>query len=207
MSVFVIPALPSWSWWTLPPGLAVITLVLYRLDAPIMSWVQRRRSRLTDFIAAAVKPLGDGRYSLPPLALLFIIGLFARIGWAKNIPLLCTASFLLTGIVCQLLQILTRRHRPKKSPTAREWGGPSLRSIHRSFPSGHASASAAVLVAIGLAVPLLLPRVLVFVLALLVALSRLNDRAHWPSDIFAGMTIGAGIAYLTVRILSLPLYY
>jgi len=184
--------------------MAIIALALYAFDVPIMDWVQRRRTRLTDHIAAFVKPLGDGRYTLPPLALLFIIGIVARIGWAQNISLLCATSFLLTGITCQLLQILARRHRPENSPTAREWGGPSLRSIHRSFPSGHASASASVLVVIGLSVPLLLPQALVYGLALLVALSRLNDRAHWPSDIFAGMTIGTGIAYLTVRILSLP---
>jgi membrane-associated phospholipid phosphatase len=186
----------------LPSGLAVIALLLYAFDLSIMTWVQRRRTRLTDHLATAVKPLGDGRYTLPPLALLFVIGLIGKIGWATSIPLLCTVSFLLTGIVCQLLQILARRHRPENSPTAREWEGPSLRSSHRSFPSGHASASAAVLVVIGLSVPFLLPQVLVFALALLVALSRLNDHAHWPSDIFTGMVIGAGIAYLTVNLLA-----
>jgi len=202
MSVLITTSLPSVSWWLLPPGLAAIALVLYAFDVPIMSCMQRQRTRLTDRLAAIVKPLGDGRYTLPPLALLLVIGLAAHIAWATRLSLLCAVSFLLTGAVCQSLQILTRRHRPEHSPTARDWEGPHLRSTHRSFPSGHTSASASVLVVIGLCAPFLSLQVAAFVLALLVALSRLNDRAHWPSDIFTGMCIGAGIAFLTVSFLS-----
>lgn len=192
--------------WILAPCSVGIALLLYAFDPPIMRGIQRLRSKASDAVAIVVKPLGDGLYTIPPLALIFLIGLAVRAHWTTRLFLLCFISFLLTGAVCQTLQALTRRHRPSNSDTARDWDGPGLRSVHRSFPSGHASASASVLVVIGLFAQHLLPvQCAAFGLALLVSLSRLNDRAHWPSDVFTGAVIGTCIAYFTVHLVHLPL--
>ena len=142
---------------------------------------------------------------MPPLAIVFLVGWMVRWPWITRLYALCLISFLLTGLVCQVLQALTRRQRPDTSASARDWHGPSLRSTHRSFPSGHASASASVLVVIGLlAQGLPWVSAICYTLTALTALSRLNDKAHWPSDVFTGCCIGAGIAWLAVMAPFLP---
>lgn len=186
--------------WTAAIALPAVAALLYAFDPPIMAAVQRVRSRASDRVAKLVKPLGDGRYTLPPLAIFFLIGWIARWPWSTRTYALCLISFFLTGLVCQGLQMLTRRQRPDTSITARDWHGPSLRSPHRSFPSGHASASASVLVVLGLLAQGHHPwlALLCYLLTALTALSRLNDKAHWPSDVFTGVTIGTLIALATV---------
>jgi len=66
-----------------------------------------------------------------------------------------------------------------------------------SFPSGHATNVAAVSMAAALLFPRYRPAILI--LALWLAFSRLATRSHYPSDVAAGLALGAAVAWLTAR--------
>ena len=64
-----------------------------------------------------------------------------------------------------------------------------------SFPSGHAASATAFATAVGLDDPRWLP--LMLPLALGVAFSRVRLGVHYPTDVVAGMAIGATIGAAT----------
>ncbi|MFL6141454.1 MAG: phosphatase PAP2 family protein [Labedaea sp.] len=89
-------------------------------------------------------------------------------------------------------------YRPRPEPP----GGPARRSLPErpdssSFPSSHAASAAAFSTAImlhhGRRALLVAP------LAATAIYGRLRTRVHWPTDLAAGMALGAGSALLTWR--------
>ncbi len=100
------------------------------------------------------------------------------------------------GIVTDVIKWTVGRSRP----TAHGADGVlSFRPIsfayeHVSFPSGHATTAAAAFVA---CVLIFQRRLLVIgAFAAVIALSRVAVRAHYPSDVFAGIFVGAAFTYL-----------
>ncbi|WP_349817049.1 phosphatase PAP2 family protein [Frankia sp. Cppng1_Ct_nod] len=95
-------------------------------------------------------------------------------------------------------KVAFRRRRPSLH------GVPLVRRLRRelvtfSFPSGHSASAAAFAIAVavdapGAAVP-------VGILAGAVAFSRVYVGVHYPSDVVAGVAIGASAAALTTRVL------
>ena len=63
-------------------------------------------------------------------------------------------------------------------------------SSHRSFTSGHATAAFAVSSVVAMRAPGWIIPTVAYTLATLVAMDRINDQAHFASDVFAGAAIG-----------------
>ncbi|MCA1823133.1 MAG: bifunctional phosphatase PAP2/diacylglycerol kinase family protein [Mycobacteriales bacterium] len=95
------------------------------------------------------------------------------------------------------LKLAVRRKRPPLALV------PLGRQVRRkpttsSFPSGHAASAAAFATAVALEQPLV--AVPIAVVAGGVALSRIYNGAHYPSDVVVGAGLGAGVAYATTRV-------
>lgn len=186
---------------TLPRLVPPLLRPLARFDAALLAGVQRWRSDTTDLLSKQAKRLGDGRYTLPPTLALFLFGQYAGIPHLRESGLLAMAGFLLAGTLGQILQGLTRRHRPCSDSGPLVFEGPAWVSPHRSFPSGHTTVAWGLLSVYGLQywslgwVP-----ALAFGLAVLTAWSRLNDKAHWPSDVLIGITLGLISAFAVTNI-------
>ena len=84
-----------------------------------------------------------------------------------------------------------------------------VNEARRSFPSGHASLSTFTFVFLALYVASmralyhrsalkLFAMVFFFILALMTSFSRISDNRHHPTDVVAGMVLGAGVAVTTV---------
>jgi len=162
--------------------------------------VQQRRSQVTNRLAEFVRPLGDGRFTVPVMGLGYIIG-----WWRHDLRMQCTSvtaieSFLFANAVTTCTKLLLHRYRPNASDSPYRWDGPKLDfgNAHLSMPSGHATSAFAVVsvVASVYKKPILVP-ILLYSLATLTAWSRVNDNAHWTSDVF----IGASIGYFTGKFL------
>ena len=132
---------------------------------------------------------GNWRLLLPATLLLVLLSARARQHWWLWCGLMVAAP-LTEG----LLKILIRRPRPE--------------SLAFAFPSGHATAAAAFF---GAAIYLTgslapRPRALVRAVAvlgiLLVGTARIMLRAHWPSDVLAGVSLGLALASLAAVIAS-----
>ena len=91
-----------------------------------------------------------------------------------------------------LIKRVVRRQRPQHPAIAVNVGVPS----QLSFPSAHATSTTAAAILMGRATGLPLPAVLVAPMAL----SRVLAGVHYPSDVAAGVALGAAIAAVTIRV-------
>lgn len=118
--------------------------------------------------------------------------------------LFLTAYFLFTtvafsGLITAGLKIVFGRKRPPEVDGALPWEAVPFTPGYdfASFPSGHSTTSGA----LAMALALLFPRFAVWFLGagLVVAASRSFIGVHFPSDVVAGLAIGAGFTWIYAR--------
>lgn len=128
-----------------------------------------------------VNRAGDWRVLLPGTLLLFVVFRRARETWWLWVGLMALAPTLEW-----VFKQLVGRTRPE--------------SLALSFPSGHSTAAAAFFGALMFLASELPPwlcawvRALATVMILLVGMARVILRAHWPSDVLAGIALGLALA-------------
>lgn len=124
--------------------------------------------------------------------------------WWRRVPLAAAltpvVAVLGAGAIAAALKLIVDRPRPSASYRL-------LTETDPSFPSGHATGTMALGVSAGLIVAVYLlrrPIVRAITLAIGVALplavaaSRLELGVHWPTDVVAGLSLGATVALVTV---------
>jgi hypothetical protein len=167
-------------------------VALYAVDRRLYDDVQRHRSSFTNDFAKAVTPFGGRRAEYISLAM------WGAGAWRGNENLRdagrdsLEAEFLAGGIVTPLLKRAFGRARPSQGEGAHSFH--PLSSAHQSFPSGHATNAFAFATGIAAHYDGWLVPTIVYTLASGVAVSRVNDRAHFPSDVLAGALIGRVVA-------------
>jgi len=168
-----------------------ITAGLYTQDQKIQDWAQENRSSVSDKISEFAKPFGDGRYTLPGLGAFYLYGHLFEDEKAQRTALLSLKSYVVSGLFVQALEFTGHRHRPSSGDPYNTWDGPSFSTSNLSFPSGHSSSAFAIATVIASEYrdKAFVPP-LVYGIATLTALSRVNDNAHWASDVFFGAIIG-----------------
>lgn len=171
--------------------LLIFTVCLYTQDDRIQKWVQEHKNSTTDHISNGAKKIGT--FSVLTFVGLGLYGYIAGDRKAVTTFLLSLESFIITGVFVEVLKRSTGRSRPNTGDPHDTWTGPTMsdQNDHLSFPSGDVSSAFAVasVVASGynnVAVP-----PIVYTAATLIALSRVHNNAHWPSDV----VVGGGIGY------------
>ena len=130
-------------------------------------------------------------YALPFLFLLF--------GWIKKVPIIMQkafymgASVLASGIISTLLKLIVERPRPFDLY-------PELEKLSAggsySFPSGHTADAFAFATAICIAYPRWYVIIPAYAWAGAVGYSRMDLGVHYPSDVMAGVIIGAATSVI-----------
>ncbi len=190
-SILISPSRWQSSDWIKVSLVVGITAGLYTQDQKIQNWVQENRTSTSDRISEFAKPFGDGRYTLPGLGALYLYGHFFENQKAQRTALLSLESFVVSGIIVQAIKFIGHRHRPSSGNPYNAWDGPGFSTSNLSFPSGHSSSAFAIATVIASEYPdkaFVTP--LAYGIATLTALSRVNDNAHWVSDVFFGAIIG-----------------
>ena len=173
-----------------------ITLGLYAYDENTQDWFQKNRNDTSEDFSKFAKLFGNGMYTLPPLAGLFLYGHLSENAKAQRVALLSLESFVVSGFFTFSIKLAGHRHRPSESDSAYKWDGPGLHKENQSFPSGHAQSAFAIATVIASeysdikAIP-----PLAYGLATLTALSRVHDNAHWSSDVF----FSSALSYFTAK--------
>jgi membrane-associated phospholipid phosphatase len=131
----------------------------------------------------------------------YLYGYTAKDDRAQQTGMLDTESLLISGAFVQVLKHAAHRYRPEDTDRYDRWDGPGFSNSNLSFPSGDASDAFSVAAVIASEyddTPWLPP--LAYGLATLTAMARINDNAHWASDVFVGSAIGYFTAKTIVKL-------
>ena len=162
-------------------GAAVATIGVLPADAAVREALLAWATPAIVALMRVVNRGGDWRLLLPGTLLLLVVFRRARERWWLWIALMIAAP-----AAEGLLKIAIGRARPEGSAFG--------------FPSGHATAAAAFFGAVLYLAGSLPPagrrvlRALAVVSIVLVGCARIILRAHWPSDVLGGITLGLGLA-------------
>lgn len=179
------------TWERFGEGTAVV-VALYATDRQTSDRVQANRTSSTDQFAKTITPFG-GHRALELSALMIAAGAGIHDTNLRDAGRDSLQSELwAAGIVTPLLKRAFGRARPVQNE-----GSHSFHPFHshfESFPSGHSTNAFAFATAVaghynGWLVP-----TIVYTIASGVAVSRVNDHVHFPSDVLAGALIGHVVA-------------
>jgi membrane-associated phospholipid phosphatase len=160
---------------------AVVTLGAFPADATVREALLALATPWVVDAMRVVNRAGDWRLLLPGTLALFLVFRRARERWW-----LWSALMIVAPISEWALKQAVGRQRPE--------------NLSLSFPSGHSTAAAAFFGAVIFLAGALPPRACAWVRALavvmigLVGLARVILRAHWPSDVLAGIALGLALA-------------
>jgi membrane-associated phospholipid phosphatase len=195
--------------WPLVSGLAVTIvavliglLIMVRgagnplgLDTEWMHEIVEHRSPVWDVPSFAMNYIGGGVLGVFVVPALVIVALcvFRRF-WAATY--FAVATVLSAGLV-QLLKSLFGRARPEEILVNADFG---------SFPSGHVANATTMAVVLAIILRRYWVWIVGAIYVLLMLLSRTYLGAHWLSDTFGGLLLGAGVAVIVWAPLANRLY-
>lgn len=164
--------------------------VLLTTDEDVQDWVQEQRTSASDKVSRTVGPLGGGAVLGSLIFSLYLSGELFHQDSLRRTALQGLESWMISGVMVAGLKFLTGRARPTTGAPASTFKPFSGSSRYYSLPSGHASSAFAVASVIASNSDRLWVDLLSFTLAALVAVSRVHDNEHWPSDVFFGSALG-----------------
>lgn len=175
--------------WLVFGAVAAAGAGLYAADGDITDFF--RRNAVPADTSKIFKNLGDGKYIVPALAGAYGVGCLIKDEKLETAGILSVESFLISGLIANTVKLAAHRHRPNTGDGPHSFDGPSFNPGDTSFPSGHATiAFAAAATFAGVYDDKPAVAVTGYTMATLVGLSRVNDNAHWASDVFFGAAIG-----------------
>ena len=180
------------NWLRLGEGVGAIAAV-GALDGPISRAVQRNRSGATNSYAKFITPWGASR-AFDISVLMWAGGFFFHDDRIRDAGHDSLEAQVFSGLITGVLK---RAGRARPTVTTdpylfhpSHWKGGS----YQSFPSGHATNAFAFATGIAGHYDGWLVPTIVYTVATSVAVARVNDHVHWPSDVVAGALIGRATA-------------
>ena len=169
----------------------------YLGDEHVRRFFRDHRTSTGDSIAAFGYRLGDSKTILGGVAVAYAAGYAADDHTTRETALLVLQSWAFAQGATEGVKYLAGRQRPGYTDDKSQVEGPG--SAGKSFFSGHAANAFAVAAVVSEQYdePWVAP--LAYSLAGLVAWSRLNDNAHWGSDVVVGAGVGYAIGKLVTH--------
>lgn len=182
---------PEWRRFAEGVGVVAATMIA---DKKLEDAFQRNRSSSTDLFARRVTPFGGGRA-------MQVSALLIGTGWLMHNDNVfgagrdsLEAELWAAGLVTPILKDTFGRARPNTNEGTWRFHGFTTNNARESFPSGHATNAFAAATAISAHSDGWLVPTIAYSIATGVACSRVNDRAHFVSDVVAGALIGRAVA-------------
>jgi undecaprenyl-diphosphatase len=166
---------------------ATSVAVIGRIDLAVSDWVDRIRVAPLTWLFRALNVIGSGIVTIPLRTVALGVLAIQRRWYAF-------VAFALTWITAELVLTWLKRWFERGRPPDE-----LIETVGFSFPSGHAVAGAATAVALVLAFFPPGPERrrwewIAVAFSFVMAFSRVYLRAHWLSDVVAGVLLGSGIA-------------
>lgn len=183
-------------WLKFGIGSAAVVLTGVLLDQPVQEASQRSRTPGRDDFATTVQRFG-AEYSYFVLGGYAVFGLAAKDRDAMNVAVDgLLASLLASGIATPVLKFAVGRARPN-ADLGDHYFTPFSTS-NQSFPSGHTTQAFAVASVIAAHDSHLWVKIVAYGIAGTVGLARIEQNAHWTSDVLAGAILGTAIGNAVV---------
>lgn len=198
--VITSPARWTGSDWGTFAAVAGVGVALYLFDQSLYDGVQRGKTDFTRDASTLIGKLGNGGYLLAIMAGMYGAGEIFNEPGVRKTALLSLESFLTTSAIVLGLKAVVGRSRPYSGESPRDFHPFSFKNSYFSFPSGDAAGAFSVATTIADQTDDFVVDALSYGLAGLVAIYRVHDRKHWPSDVFAGSAIGYFVAKQVCRL-------
>ena len=184
----------EWRNFGLITGGLAITVAF--LDKPIRDAAQSNRSSSADDFFRNVEKFGTKQYGLPVLFGFYAVGVATDDYNAKTVALDGFSASVISSLTTSIFKGISGRARPNSGLGPHHWdpfGG------DQSFPSGHATGAFAFAAVIAGHYDSPWVATTAYTIASLVGVARIEQDAHWASDVIAGGLIGGLIGHHLVE--------
>lgn len=199
---------PSPPWWSLALiTINLIVIAFFLLDAPIGSYATHSSYGLRP-VGETITDLGKSGWILFASAIVFVEALAVmrltssvkakfQAMFISHIAIYVFLSIAGSGLLANLIKRAIGRARPQLYEAQGILGHIPFAGSAKfeSFPSGHSTTVAALLMAMALLAPPY--RMLFLIMGLWLGFSRVIVAAHYPSDVIAGLSLGAWFSVIT----------
>ncbi len=178
-------------WTRFGEGAAAVGVV-YAVDGPLYDAVQRNRGSFTDNFAKAITPFGARRAEWISAAMIVAGSMTHDFTMRDAGRDSLEAEIWAGGIVTPVIKRIAGRARP-----IQDEGSHSFHPFNKnfeSFPSGHSTNAWAAATGIASHYDNWIVPTIAYSIAAGVSFSRVNDKAHFFSDVLAGALIGRAVA-------------
>jgi PAP2 superfamily len=169
--------------------------ILIATDEDTYRAIQERRSATTDDISKATTDFG-GPYAWGISWALIAGGLLTKNPEMRDTGRDALEAAAFAGLFTSIRKPVFGRERPEQSDGKTIFHG--FNNNYKSFPSGHATTAFAVASVIAMRTDGWIVPTVAYTLATMVAFDRVNDRAHFVGDVFAGAAIGVSVGRFIV---------
>lgn len=190
-TVYILMSPSHWEskdWLHAGGGFAVVVGTALLLDTRVRDEAQRHRSSETDKVAQQIQNFGSS-YAFGVVGGFWVYGKLAGDSTAVDTALDAAESSLIAGaIIGPLLKEAVGRSRPNQQEGAfhfRPFGG------GMSVPSGHTTEAFTVAEVISAHYPQVWVRCFTYGIATLVGVARVQQNAHFASDVVSGALLGS----------------
>jgi len=182
--------------WLIAGGVTAGIGLTMVFDKDIQQAVQRNRNSTVDSVFDAVEPFG-AEYAAGVAGAFYLGGVIFKDQRAKAVALDgLSASIIASGLILQPLKYGLGRSRPSDNQGAyhfEPFGG------NDSFPSGHSTEAFTLATVIAEHYDSPWVKFSSYGIASMVGYARLNNNAHWASDVVAGVAIGTVVGHVVVH--------
>ncbi len=169
--------------------------ILIATDEQTYQAIQERKSNVTDDISKATTDFG-GPYAWGIAGGLIAGGLLTKNPEMRDTGRDALEAAAFAGLLTNIFKPVFGRERPEQSDGQTIFHG--FDNNYKSFPSGHATTAFAVASVVAMRTDGWIVPTVAYTLATIVAFDRVNDRAHFVGDVFAGAAIGVSVGRFIV---------
>lgn len=161
------------------------------VDEPLQQFTQSNRNPVADAIAYVVQPLGKPSNLAPIAATAALGGIVLKDSKLQKAGMVSLGSIMASAVITGTLKNTFHRYRPSSTTENHLFDGIAQETNNTSLPSSHTSTAFAMATSVATVykdhqwVP-----PIAYGVATLVGLSRINDNAHWATDVMAGAAVG-----------------
>ncbi|MCB0459848.1 MAG: phosphatase PAP2 family protein [Flavobacteriaceae bacterium] len=171
-------------------GFVASEVILYSLDTNLDSYFSGQGENVPDWLVRSGWYLGKPQYNYAIIGSIYTFGLLTKNEKIRRTGVLMISSATAAGLLQTTFKTVAGRARPGAGLGKHDFDMFSNKASHHSFPSGHTILSFTLAHALAKQFDNLWIKSGIYAIGSITPLSRMWERAHWATDVFAGMMIG-----------------